>query len=35
MNTLNVHAGTMRDMGDRFINAWKRAEAGNVVEELT
>ncbi|MFM0145502.1 hypothetical protein [Paraburkholderia sp. RL18-085-BIA-A] len=24
---------TMRDMGDRFINAWKRAEAGDVVEE--
>jgi predicted transcriptional regulator len=33
MNKLNVHVGTLRDMGDRFINAWHRAEAGEVVEE--
>ncbi|MFL9928005.1 hypothetical protein P0D88_01735 [Paraburkholderia sp. RL18-103-BIB-C] len=32
MSTLNVHVGTVRDVGDRFINAWKRAEAGDVVE---
>ncbi|KAE8759314.1 helix-turn-helix domain-containing protein [Paraburkholderia madseniana] len=32
MNKLNVHAGTLRDMGDRFINAWNRAEAGDDIK---
>jgi hypothetical protein len=30
---LDVHAGTLRDMGDRFVSAWKRAEAGEVFDE--
>ena len=33
MNKLNVHVGSLRDMGDRFINAWNRAEAGDDVKE--
>jgi hypothetical protein len=35
MSTLNVHVGTMRDVGDRFINAWKRAEAGDALRSGT
>lgn len=33
MQKLNVHVCTLRDMGDRFVSAWKRAEAGEVFEE--
>ena len=33
MNKLNVHLGTLRSMGDRFINAWNRAETGDDVKE--
>jgi hypothetical protein len=33
MNKLMAHAGTLRDMGDRFVRAWKRAWTGEVFEE--
>jgi predicted transcriptional regulator len=33
MNRINVHVGTLRHMGDRLVNAWKRAEVGEVFEE--
>ena len=31
--TVNLHVGTPEDMGCRFIDAWKRAEQGEVVDE--
>ena len=30
---INLHVGTPEDMGMRFIDAWKRAEQGEVVDE--
>ena len=32
-NTVNVHVGTLEDMGRRFIDAWHRAERGEEVDE--
>jgi predicted transcriptional regulator len=33
MKTLDVHVDTLRNIGDRFVNACKRTETGNDVEE--
>jgi hypothetical protein len=33
MNKRDVHTGTLRDMGVRFVSAWKRAEAGAILDE--
>jgi predicted transcriptional regulator len=33
MSKLNLHVGTMEDMGERFISAWTRAEAGEDFQE--
>lgn len=30
---VNVHAGTLPDMGKRFADAWQRAERGEPVQE--
>jgi len=30
---VNVHVGTMEDMGRRFVKAWKRVEHGEKVRE--
>jgi len=30
---VKVHIGTPEDMGRRFVDTWKRAEAGEAVEE--
>ena len=30
---VNVHVGTLEDMGQRFIDAWHRAERGAAVSE--
>ena len=30
---VNVHVGTLEDMGQRFIDAWHRAERGEIVDE--
>lgn len=30
---IKVHIGTLDDMGRRFVDAWKRAEAGDAVDE--
>ena len=32
-NTINVHVGTLEDMGQRFVEAWNRAERGEEVSE--
>ncbi|HLO76489.1 MAG TPA: hypothetical protein VK196_08540 [Magnetospirillum sp.] len=32
-NTVNVHVGSLEDMGKRFIDAWHRAERGEQVNE--
>ncbi len=32
-NTVNVHVGTLEDMGQRFTDAWHRAERGEAVSE--
>jgi predicted transcriptional regulator len=32
-NTVNVHVGSLEDMGKRFIDAWHRAERGEEVNE--
>lgn len=32
-NTVNVHVGTLEDMGQRFTDAWHRAERGEAVGE--
>ena len=29
----NVHVGTLENMGERFVDAWRRAERGEVVSE--
>lgn len=31
--TIHVHVGTPEDMGRRFVDAWRRAERGEAVEE--
>ncbi|MEM5316982.1 hypothetical protein [Paraburkholderia sp. JHI869] len=33
MTTLSVSVGGRKEMGERFIAAWKRAEAGDTTEE--
>jgi hypothetical protein len=33
MNKPDAHAGTLSDMGDRVISAWKRAEADEIFDE--
>ena len=33
MSTINVHIGSLNDMGHRFANAWHRAEKGGAVDE--
>ncbi len=33
MTDVKVHVGTLEEMGERFKSAWKRAEAGNTVNE--
>jgi len=33
MSEVKLHVGDVSDMGKRFIDAWKRAEAGHQVEE--
>ena len=33
MSKVKLHAGTIDDMGRRFVDAWKRAEAGARVDE--
>lgn len=33
MSTLNVHVGSLDDMGQRFANAYRKAQAGEQVEE--
>lgn len=33
MSEVNMHIGTLEEMGDRFVSAWKRAEAGEAVNE--
>ena len=30
---IKVHMGTPEDMGRRFVDAWKRAQAGEVLDE--
>ncbi|MDR3515549.1 MAG: hypothetical protein P4M00_07025 [Azospirillaceae bacterium] len=32
-DTAKVHVGTLEDMGQRFIDAWHRAERGETVSE--
>ena len=32
-NTINVHVGTLEDMGQRFVEAWHRAERGEEINE--
>lgn len=32
-NTVNVHVGTLEDMGQRFVDAWHRAKRGEAVSE--
>lgn len=32
-NTVNVHVGTLEDMGRRFVDAWHRAGRGEEVNE--
>lgn len=32
-DTVKVHIGTLEDMGQRFIDAWHRAEQGEAVAE--
>jgi predicted transcriptional regulator len=33
MNKVNMHVGTIEDMGNRFKDAWNRAEIGEIEEE--
>jgi predicted transcriptional regulator len=33
MSKLQAHVGSIKDMGKRFADAWRRAEAGEVVRE--
>ncbi len=33
MTKRDVHAGTLRDMGDRVVSAGERAEAGEIFDE--
>jgi hypothetical protein len=33
MNEVKLHVGDIDDMGKRFIDAWKRVENGQKVEE--
>jgi predicted transcriptional regulator len=33
MTKMNVHVGSARDMGKRFVSAWNRAQAGEKVDE--
>ncbi len=32
-NALKIHVGTINDMGQRFVDAWHRAERGESVNE--
>ena len=32
-DTVNVHVGSLEEMGERFIDAWHRAERGEAVSE--
>lgn len=32
-DTVKVHVGTLEDMGQRFVDAWHRAERGEVLGE--
>lgn len=32
-NTLHIHVGALDEMGERFKDAWRRAESGETVEE--
>jgi predicted transcriptional regulator len=32
-DNIRVHVGTLEEMGQRFINAWHRAEKGEAVDE--
>lgn len=32
-STIKAHVGTLEDMGQRFIDAWHRAEHGEAVDE--
>lgn len=31
--TINLHVGSIEDMGKRFIGAWRKLEQGNAVDE--
>ena len=33
MSKMNVHVGTARDAGKRFLSAWNRAQTGEKVDE--
>ncbi len=33
MSKVNMHVGTIDDMGNRFKDAWRRAESGQEVDE--
>lgn len=33
MSKVQVHVGSLKDMGDRFVSAWHRAERGHRVSE--
>ena len=33
MNKVKLHIGLIDDMGRRFVDAWKRASAGETVDE--
>lgn len=33
MSEIKLHTGTIDDMGRRFVDAWKRASAGDAVDE--
>lgn len=33
MSKVQVHVGSLKDMGERFVSAWKRAERGQRVRE--
>ena len=33
MSKVKLHTGTIDDMGRRFVDAWKRASAGEAVDE--
>ena len=33
MSKVQVHMDSLEDMGKRFVSAWKRAEAGERVDE--